>query len=48
MTDIDRRHSEGSRLEFNAPTAFVQGIKNMSSLRRLISLQKLKLLTNTY
>jgi len=32
MTDIDRRHGQGSGLEFNAPAAFVQGIKEMFSL----------------
>jgi len=34
VTDIDGRHSQGSRLEFNAPATFVQGIKEMFSLRR--------------
>jgi len=31
-TDIDRRCDPWSRMEFNAPTAFVQQIKEMFSL----------------
>ena len=34
VTDIDGRHRQGSRLEFNAPATFVQGIKEIFSLRR--------------
>ena len=34
VTDIDGRHSQGSRLEFNAPAMFVQGIKEIFSLRQ--------------
>ena len=34
-TDIDRRCNQGPGMEFNAPTAFVQRIKEMFSLPRV-------------
>jgi len=34
VTYIDGRHRQGSRLELNAPATFVQGIKELFSLRR--------------
>lgn len=35
MTDIDKRRSQGSKLKFNTPASFVQGIKDMFSVRRV-------------